>query len=83
MPGRLHISWQDDETLRLDIVPAGTVPSFLPGSNDVVQECATEYGIPLEASLGGEDTLYPECIQTMKSMSIAPRTTTDHSRRAP
>ncbi len=64
------------------IVPAGKVPSFLPGKNDVLSECATEYGIPLEAALGGEETLYPEYIKKMKTMKVAPRTTTEHFRRA-
>ena len=64
------------------IVPAGKVPSFLPGRNDVLSEFATEYGIPLEAALGGAETLYPEYIKKMKTMKVAPRTTTEHFRRA-
>jgi hypothetical protein len=64
------------------IVPAGKVPNFLPGENDVLPEFATEYGIPLEASLGGEETMYPEYIKKMKTMKVAPRTTTEHYRRA-
>ena len=59
--------------------PAGKVPSFLPGKNDVLSEFATEYGIPLEAALGGAETLYPEYIKKMKTMKVAPRTTTEHS----
>jgi len=64
------------------IVPAGKVPSFLPGKNDVLTEFATEYAIPLEAALGGEETLYPEYIKKMKTMKVAPRTSTEHYRRA-
>ena len=64
------------------IVPAGKVPSFLPGKNDVLPEFATEYGIPLEGALGGAETLYPEYIKKMKTMKVAPRTTTEHYRRA-
>ena len=64
------------------IVPAGKVPSFLPGRNDVLSEFATEYGIPLEGALGGEETLYPEYIKKMKTMKVAPRTSTEHYRRA-
>jgi hypothetical protein len=64
------------------IVPAGKVPSFLPGRNDVLSEFATEYGIPLEAALGGAETMYPEYIKKMKTMKVAPRTTTEHYRRA-
>ena len=64
------------------IVPAGKVPNFLPGKNDVLPEFATEYGIPQEAALGGEETMYPEYIKKMKTMKVAPRTTTEHYRRA-
>jgi hypothetical protein len=58
------------------------VPNFLPGKNDVLNEFATEYGIPHEAALGGEETMYPEYIKKMKTMKVAPRTTTEHYRRA-
>jgi hypothetical protein len=64
------------------LVPANKVPSFLPGRNDVLPEFAAEYGLPLEAALGGEETLYPEYIKKMKTMKVAPRTTTEHFRRA-
>lgn len=64
------------------IVPAGKVPSFLPGKNDVMSEFWTEYGIPQEGALGGAETLYPEYIKKMKTMKVAPRTTTEHYRRA-
>ena len=63
------------------IIPAGKVPSFLPGRNDILADFATEYGIPLEATLGGEETLYPEYIKKMKTMKVAPRTSTEHYRR--
>ncbi len=36
----------------------------------------------LEAALGGEPALYPEYIKKMKTMKVAPRTTTEHYRRA-
>lgn len=64
------------------IVPAGKVPNFLPGKNDILADFATEYGIPPEAALGGSDTLYPEYIKKMQTMKVAPRTTTEHYRRA-
>jgi len=62
-------------------VPAGKVPSFLPGQNDVLRDFPTEYGIPFEAALGGAETMYPEYIKKMKTMKVAPRTTTEHYRR--
>ena len=64
------------------IIAAGKVPSFMPGKNDVLADFATEYGIPLESALGGEETLYPEYIKKMKTMKVAPRTSTEHYRRA-
>ena len=63
------------------IIPAGKVPSFLPGKNDILHDFATEYGIPAESALGGEETLYPEYIKKMKTMKVAPRTTTEHYKR--
>ena len=63
------------------LVPAGTVPSNMPGENPYLSEFAEEYGIPLESSLGGAETLYPEYIKKMKTMKTKPRTTTTHYRR--
>ena len=63
------------------IIPAGSVPSFLPGKNDVLSDFATEYGIPLEAALGGAETTHPEYIEKMKHMKTLPRTTTKHYQR--
>ena len=64
------------------IVPAGTVPSYLPGKNDLLTAFADEYGIPLESALGGAETTSPDYIKTMKTMKVAPRTTTVHYKRA-
>ena len=63
------------------IIPAGKVPSFLPGKNDILHDFATEYGIPPESALGGAETLYPEYIKKMKTMKVAPRATTEHYKR--
>jgi hypothetical protein len=63
------------------IVQAGTVPNYLPGKNDVLYDFATEYGIPHESALGGAETTYPEYIKKMKTMKVAPRTTTEHYKR--
>src|SRR5262245_20016629 len=40
--------------------PEGAVPHYLPGENPFVHEFADQSGIPLEATLGGADTMYPE-----------------------
>src|ERR1051325_1532851 len=63
------------------IISAGKVPSFLPGKNDILHDFATEYGVPPEAALGGAETTYPEYIKKMKTMKVAPRTTTEHYKR--
>ena len=60
------------------ILPAGSVPSFLPGKNDMLSDFAKEYGIPPEAALGGAETTRPEYIEKMKHMKTLPRTTTKH-----
>jgi hypothetical protein len=64
------------------ILPAGSVPNYLPGKNDVLYDFATEYGIPPEAALGGAEETYPEYIKKLKTMKVAPRTTTTHYKRA-
>jgi hypothetical protein len=64
------------------IVPAGSVPSYLPGKNDLLTAFAEEYGIPLESALGGAETTSPDYIKKMKTMKVAPRTTTVHYKRA-
>jgi hypothetical protein len=63
------------------LLPAGSVPSFMPGKNDSLSDFAIEYGLPLESALGGADTTYPEYIKKMKTLKKAPRTTTTHYRR--
>jgi hypothetical protein len=63
------------------LLPAGRVPSYLPGKNDALSDFAAEYGIPPEAALGGAETTYPEYIEKMKTMKKLPRTTTVHFKR--
>jgi len=36
------------------------VPHYLPGENPFIGEWAEEIGVPVEATLGGEETTYPE-----------------------
>ena len=40
--------------------PDGAVPHYLPGQNPFVHEFADQSGIPLEATMGGAETMYPE-----------------------
>jgi len=64
------------------VVPAGKVPSFLPGQNDQLSEFAVEYGMPLEAALGGAEETSPDYIKKLKTMKVAPRSSTVHYKRA-
>jgi glyoxylase-like metal-dependent hydrolase (beta-lactamase superfamily II) len=46
--------------------PRGEVPNYLPGKNPFLKEHAEKLHIPLEAALGGAETMYPEFHQKMK-----------------
>jgi hypothetical protein len=48
--------------------PAGFVPHYLPGANDQLFEFADKYGIPHEAVLGGQETLYPEYRKKLREL---------------
>jgi hypothetical protein len=48
----------------------GAVPNFLPGQNPFVSEFAAKYKIPVAATLGGAETMYPEFQQKMKTMPV-------------
>src|SRR5438046_1681746 len=51
--------------------PAGEVPHYLPGQNPFVSEFATESGIPIEATMGGAETMYPEYMMTLRQPSAS------------
>ena len=40
--------------------PRGAVPHYLPGENPFLHEWADKFNIPLEAAMGGAETMYPE-----------------------
>jgi hypothetical protein len=40
--------------------PKGLVPHYLPGTNPYLTEFASKHGIPVEATNGGAQTMYPE-----------------------
>jgi hypothetical protein len=46
----------------------GAVPNFLPGENPFVAEFAKKFGLPLAATLGGAQTMYPEFQRKMKEL---------------
>ena len=47
-------------------LPPGTVPNWLPGTNPYLREFADWYGLPVEATRGGAETMYPEYRQKLK-----------------
>jgi hypothetical protein len=49
--------------------PRGAVPNFLPDENPFVAEFAAKYKIPLAATLGGAETMYPEFQHKMKELA--------------
>ena len=52
--------------------PRGEVPNYLPGQNPFMHEYADKYHIPLEAALGGAETMYPEYqLKLQKEMAAA------------
>jgi hypothetical protein len=48
--------------------PRGMVPNYLPGKNPFYKELGAKYHIPVEATLGGAETMYPEYQRKIKSM---------------
>lgn len=46
----------------------GVVPSFMPGANQDVEMFAKRNALPLEAALGGAETLYPEYQQRLREL---------------
>lgn len=50
----------------------GEVPHHLPGKNPFIDEVAKLYGIPVEAVLGGAETLYPAYRKKLKDSFVPP-----------
>jgi hypothetical protein len=50
----------------------GLVPHYLPGKNPFVNEATGHYNIPLEAVLGGPETMYPEYRKKLKDTYVMP-----------
>jgi hypothetical protein len=60
------------ELERLSANGTGTVPHFLPGENPFINEIAKQYGIPVEAVLGGAETMYPEYRKKLEPVYVRP-----------
>ena len=48
--------------------PAGEIPHFLPGTNPYLTEFPGRYGLPVEATRGGAQTMYPEFMQKLRAL---------------
>ena len=46
----------------------------MPGQNPFVTEFAAKYQIPVEATLGGAETMYPEFQKKLKNLKPPPKT---------
>jgi hypothetical protein len=51
--------------------PEGEIPHYLPNRNPFVLEHAIKNRLPLDAVLGGAETMYPEFVEKMKAMPNA------------
>lgn len=60
------------EVPRLGVV--GTVPHYLPGQNPFTEEVGNLYHLPLDAVMGGSETLYPEYRKKLKGAYTIPGT---------
>jgi hypothetical protein len=83
-------NWQLDPTANMTRVPApcvpeaelpelkgeGTVPHYLPGRNPFVNEMTKLYNLPVEAVLGGAETMYPEYRKKMLESYQPPKACT-------
>jgi hypothetical protein len=48
------------------------IPHYSPGKNPFVEEVAKLYNIPVEAVLGGPETMYPDYRKRLKDKYVAP-----------
>src|SRR4030095_9090102 len=48
------------------------VPHYLPGKHPALNEMTERYNIPLEAVLGGPETMYPEYRRRLKDKYVPP-----------
>ena len=66
--------WPCEYVEELPGTPHSTVFSYMPGQNPFVTEFAAKHQIPVEAALGGPETMYPEYRDKMKNLKPPPKT---------
>jgi hypothetical protein len=52
--------------------PPSWVPHHLPGTNDFLKEFPSNFGIPIEATRGGAETMYPEYMLKLATLPPPP-----------
>jgi hypothetical protein len=52
--------------------PPSWVPHHLPGTNDFLKEFPSNFGIPVEATRGGAETMFPEYVQKLATLPPPP-----------
>lgn len=52
------------------VLPRGYFPHYLPGQNPYLLDFAREHRIPLEAAMGGAETLYPEYVERLRELPL-------------
>ncbi len=72
--------WPCEYVVELPGAPRAAVPSYMPGQNPFLTEFAAKYQIPVEAVLGGPETMYPEYRDKLKILKPPSKTV---SRGAP
>jgi hypothetical protein len=55
-----------------DLKGEGEVPHYLPGENPFIEDMTKMYSIPVEAVLGGEETMFPEYRKRLKDRYVRP-----------
>ncbi|MEO8096075.1 MAG: hypothetical protein ABI811_00115 [Acidobacteriota bacterium] len=66
--------WPCEYVNELPGTPRSSVPNYLPGQNPYQTEFAAKYGVPMEASLGGAETMYPEFRDKIKNLKPPQKT---------
>ena len=69
VPGGLNWLYPCDPVEEIANRSPETVPNYLPGENPFLSEFAKKHHLPIEAVLGGAETMYPEFQSKMQTLS--------------
>ena len=62
----------DPCTITFEGIPAEQVQYYLPGQNPFIEEMTELWGIPVEAVMGGAETMYPEYREQLRDTYVRP-----------